>query len=333
MQMPGTIVHISEAEIRAHVDADAIIAAVEQAFVSLASGDGALFDIVIGNGSDPTHFFAIKSGRDAATGVIGLKAGSYNPGNIARGLPAHTSTTLLFDDVTGFPVALVDANYLNGIRTAAANAVATRRLAREDARTLSVIGFGAQAVFEVEAVLRVRAIDVILAGGRSTARAADFAAAVWERTGRAVEILSIEEAARRADILVTVTSAGEPLVMREWLRPGVHISAMGADNVGKQELDPVILRDAEVFVDAMPQAAIMGECQHGVAAGYLDPAVLSRRTMGDLVSGKAAGRSSPDAITVFDSSGTAIQDIAAAQAAMRIVLAARAATTDQGMRA
>jgi len=325
-----SLIHITDEEIRRHVRFSVVLPAIERAFVAFDQGKSAIFDIVRGSGTDPEHFFAIKSGRDSSIPFIGLKAGSYNPSNLARGMPAHTSTTLLFDDATGAPLAVVDADYLNGMRTAAANAAAVRRLARADARTLGVVGFGAQAVFEIEAVLHVRAIERIVAAGRSPARFAAFAEAVSSRTGRAVEMATVEEVARMSDVLVTVTSSTAPIIQRDWIGPGTHISAMGADNVGKQELDPHILRDASVYIDAMPQAATIGECQHAVSAGYLDPAKLAEQTLGGLVSGRIEGRTSDATITVFDSSGTAIQDIAAAHAAMSAVLAARNQSAGEG---
>lgn len=317
------LIHITEEEICLHVSFPIVLEAIERAFAALDAGNSAIFDVVRGTGTDPDHFFAIKSGRDSSIPLIGLKAGSYNPPNLARGMPAHTSTTLLFDDFTGAPIAVVDANYLNGMRTASANAAAVRRLGRKDARTLGVIGFGAQAVFEIEAMLHVLPIDRVVVAGRSPERFDKFAEAVKLRTSREIEMATIEDATGMSDILVTVTGSTAPIVRREWIKAGTHISAMGADNVGKQELDPLILRDAAVYVDAMPQAAIIGECQHAVAAGLLDRAALAGQTLGGLISGRITGRTSDEMITVFDSSGIAIQDIAAAYAAMSTVLTAR----------
>jgi len=317
------LIHITEEEIRRHVGFPIVLEAIERAFLAFDGGNSAVFDVVRGTGTNPDHFFAIKSGRDSSIPLIGLKAGSYNPPNLARGMPAHTSTTLLFDDSTGAPIAVVDANYLNGMRTASADAAAVRRLAREDARTLGVVGFGAQAVFEIEAVLHVRRIERVVVAGRSPEQFDKFAEAVKLRTGSEIEMASIEDVTRMSDILVTVTGATAPIIRREWIKAGTHVSAMGADNVGKQELDPLILRDAAVYIDAMPQAAIIGECQHAVAVGFLDRAALAEQTLGGLISGRIAGRTSDEMITVFDSSGIAVQDIAAAYAAMSTVLAAR----------
>lgn len=311
---------ISDDDVRRHVSFPAVLEAVERAFQALHTGQSAVFEVARGAGGGADHYFAVKSGRDGSIPMLGVKAGSYLPHNAQRGLAAHTSTTLLIDDTTGRPVALVEANYLNGWRTAAANALAVQALARSDASTLGIVGIGGQAVFEVLAVAHVRPIRRILAAGRSPDRRRRFEMAVKARLDVAIEFLDIESVCRSADVLVTVTPARQPLVRAEWISPGVHISAMGADDVGKQELDPELVAQARVVVDHPPQAARIGELQHLVRAGRCTTADLARTTMGGLLSGAHQGRESPDDITVFDSSGLAIQDIAAAHAALECVV-------------
>jgi alanine dehydrogenase len=314
---------VTDAMIRDHVRLPAIVGAIERAFGALENGASAIFDVARGTGTDPSHFFAVKSGRDGSIPAIGLKAGSYNPANLQRGKPAHTSTTMLIGDEDGEPYAIVEANYLNGMRTAAADALAVRTLSRPDATTLSVVGWGAQAVFEVEAVAAERPIRRVLACGRDAARGAAFRCAVAERCGLQVECVNIETAVRAADILVTVTASRSPLFPADWVRPGTHVSAMGADDVGKQELPVELVGSARLFVDHPPQARLIGETQHAWTAGLVSAKALAKHTLGALLLGRVAGRTSDDEITVFDSSGIAIQDIAAAQAAVEIVRSLR----------
>lgn len=315
---------ITTAQIQQHVPLSAIITATEQAFVALGRGDSALFPVISGLGFDPTHSLAVKSGRDGSTGLLGVKAASYKSSNRTRGLAAHTSNTMLIDDATAAVIAVVEADYLNGMRTAASNAVATHRLARDDAHILVVIGLGAQAVFEVEAMLAIRQIDRIIAVRRSVESDRRFAAAVAERTGRAVEFAEAEAAVRQADIIVTVTPSSHPLLDQDWVRPGTHVSAMGADDVGKQELPVALVAAATLVVDHPEQAAEIGEAQHVVARRLLSMETLRRNSLGALLDGKTMGRSTADEITIFDSSGTAIQDIAAAATALKLVQAAEA---------
>jgi ornithine cyclodeaminase len=314
---------VSEDEVRRWVGFEPVMAAVKRAFVALGEGRSAVFPTSLGSGSDPRHFFASKSGRDGASGMLGVKAGSYNPANISHGRPAHTSTTMLFDDATGALVGIVEANYLNSIRTAAADGVATDLLARPDARVLGVIGLGPQAETEMLAVCAVRPITRILAASRNPSSDARFAANVAILTGVRVEMRSAEEVVRNADILVTVTPATRPVIEAEWVRPGTHISAMGADNVGKQELPVALVARASLVVDWAGQAARIGEAQHIVAESLTTVEELESRSLGRLLARKEAGRRDPEEITIFDSSGLAIQDIAAAAAALSIVQARR----------
>lgn len=318
------MIFISDDEVRRHVPFTAVMAAVEKAFIALDAGESRLFDVVRGSGGGREHFFAVKSARDGSIPVLGLKAGSYAPENHARGLPAHTSTTLLIDDATGRPCALVEADYLNGLRTSAADALAVRALARADAETLGLVGTGGQAVFEALAVAHVRAIRRILAVGADPARRRAFEHAVRERLDVRIEFTDVESAARRADILVTVTPARAPLVRAAWVRPGTHVSAMGADDVGKQELDVELVARASLWVDDPAQAARIGETQHALRAGRVTLESLRARTLGRLLREPSAPVRAAADVTVFDSSGLAIQDLAAAHAALLCVTGARA---------
>lgn len=313
------IVLITDEDVRRHVDFATVLSAVEKAFVALAEGQSTVFDVVSGKGGGEDHFFAIKSARDSSLPALGLKVGSYAPANAARGLPAHSSLTVLVDDLTGRAYAVVEANYLNGMRTAAADALAVRELARPDARTLGIIGTGDQAIWEAVAVAHVRPIERILAVGASARRREAFAAALAERLGVTPEFVAAETAARHADVLVTVTPARAPLIEPEWVRPGTHISAMGADDRGKQELPVALLREADLWVDHPAQAVRIGETQHLAAAGLTSAGELEGRSLGHLLRPGFEYVRDPAAVTVFDSSGVAVQDLAAAHAALESV--------------
>jgi len=292
--------------------ADAI-EAIEQAFVSLERGRAEVFPVTVGHGGAPDTMFAVKSGLIRDGGLVGLKVGSYWPGNRQAGLPSHGATTLFLDDATGRPAALVSSTYLTGIRTAAADAVAVRRLARADAETLAIVGAGHQAWFDLLAVCEVRPIRRLRVWNRDPARAAAFAARAQTDLGLDSAAVSLEAAVRDADIVITATAASQPLVQSEWIRPGTHISAMGADSVGKQELDPALVAAGFLYADVVRQALTIGEFQVAARAGAIVEADI--RTLGSaLVSG--VGRVARDDITIFDSSGTAIQDLAIAALAV-----------------
>lgn len=293
--------------------------AVADALVAAARGEAQLNPVVIGKGLEDGQSFSIKSGAARGAALVGLKVGSYWPGAEHFGLARHGSTVLLLDVATGRLRALVEAARLNGPRTAAADAVACDRLARSDAATLGVIGAGHQAIHEIRAVCAVRAIERVCITSRDRARAERLAAELGGIAGE-VRAAGLEETVRRADILVTVTNATAPLFDDDWVRPGTHISAMGADQAGKQELPPALLRRAACFCDLPSQSLAIGEFQH--VADAVRAGEIALAAIGDVVSGAAAGRPSRDAITVFDSSGLAVQDLYVAQAVLDAAAAA-----------
>ncbi|WP_174274295.1 ornithine cyclodeaminase family protein [Sphingomonas bacterium] len=304
---------LTEADCAKLVDAVDAHVAVARGFVAVARGEALIFPPLVGRGSDPNTRFGVKAAVDLARQLPGLKIGSYWPGNRALGLPSHGSTTILLDDVTGQPFALVAATYLNALRTAAADAVAVEQLARADADTVALIGAGKQAWFDLAAIRRVRPIAAVRVFNRNTVGAEELAARV-RGSGLDARVCSIEEAVRGAAIVITTTAAREPLVRAEWISPGTHVSAMGADGPGKQELDPALVAAAILFADLPAQAAAIGECQHASSAGLIDPASIT--AIGDVLDGRAASRTDPAAITLFDSSGIAIQDLAIAHVAV-----------------
>ena len=246
-----------------------------------------------------------------AWNIAGMKNVSVHPEN--ADVPAVMATISLFDPETGFPLAIMDGTFITMMRTGAAGGVAARHLAREDARAAAFIGAGIQAEAQLEAlkvtrpgISRVTVYD--LKGERMKAFAAAAAARHGLETSPAA---SVEEAVKGADVVVTTTPARSPVVRSEFVRPGTHINAIGADARGKQELDPAILTRAKVVVDSWEQASKSGEINVSVAGGMIGPGDL-HGDIGEVVTGKKPGRESPDEITVFDSTGLAIQDVAVA---------------------
>lgn len=291
------MIFLSEEETRALVTRELAYDAARSALLEAADG-GVLFPAVVGHGSSPANRFTVKSG--AAAGAAGVKIGSYWPGNTARGLPRHNSVILLFDQAEGRIGAVVEAGYANAFRTAAADAVAADVLARPDARSLAVFGTGPQAWHECVALARVRELSVVHVVARDADRGARFVADLAAE-GLPAVLTGPEEACRSADVIVTATTARAPLFEAEWVRPGTHVASMGSDAKGKQELPVALLASARLFCDWPAQSVVIGEFQH-VPDGR--PTAL-----GDVLAGRAAGRSSADDVTVFDSSGIALQDL------------------------
>ena len=308
---------VSEQTARTLVSIDDAIAAVEACFVALETGDGTVFPVVSEHGTSPRSSMVLKSGclRTGDDVMLGVKLGTYWPDNVAAGLESHGSTVLLIDDATGMPRALVGASHLTALRTAAADAVAVKYLAAPDAETLGIVGAGHQARFELQAVARVRSIARVRIWARDAERAAAFAAEARVAGFADVAAASLEETVSTSRIVVAVTSAHEPLVQREWVAAGTHVSSMGSDIVGKQELDPQLVASSTLFADVVAQALTIGEFQHAAAAGSIDASRV--RAIGEVAAGRAPGRTRSDEITVFDSSGVAAQDLAIAHVALR----------------
>jgi len=303
---------VSEATVRSIVTRQLAFDSVRSAFEAVASDRANVFDVVIGTGLNDGEAFAIKSGNDSNGKTVGFKCGTYWAGNNKKGLASHGSTILLLDPDTGFPKVLVNASYLNGYRTAAANAVAVSNLALPGAEVLGIIGAGQQAEQEIRAVAEVRALSLIKISTRSDARA-NWIADRLEDLDIEMRFTSAEDAVRDSDIVTTVTPSETPLVLDEWVGQGTHISAMGADDVGKHELDAAIVTRASLFADYPQQSIVIGEFQHAFGEGLIKSAD-EICALGSVTMGASPGRTSDGEITVFDSSGIAIQDLMVAEA-------------------
>lgn len=246
--------------------------------------------------------------------AVSVKWVCSHPGNPARhGLPTVIGTLILSDPATGFPLSVMDATVLTAFRTGAAAAVATRALAREDARTLGIVGAGIQAAYQVAAISHVRRLSrVVLADARP--EAAEVLARRVKASAPNLEVAvgPIAEAAAQ-DVVCTLTPVYKPIVKAEWIGDGAHVNALGADAAGKQELDPAILSDAIIFVDDWEQATHSGEVNVPLTTGELRREHI-RGTLGAVLEGAIPGRSTPRELTVFDSTGLAIQDAAVARA-------------------
>jgi alanine dehydrogenase len=244
--------------------------------------------------------------------IAGVKNVNVHPDNL--GLPSVMATITLFDPETGFPLAIMDGTHITNMRTGAAGGVAAKYLSREDSKTASFIGAGEQAKTQLEALLVARpGIEKIIVydPDMTSLEAFDKHA---EKIGFCIGVewaSSIELAVREADILTTTTPSRSPVVKAEWVQPGTHINAIGADAKGKQEVEDEVLRHAKIVIDDWKQASHSGEINVPVSKGLLKKENV-HADIGEIMTGKKAGRENPEEVTVFDSTGLAIQDIACA---------------------
>lgn len=318
--------------------ADAIDA-VEDAYVQKAKGTGVAWPMVYEAFTPGEADMDIRSGELAGSGLFGLKLTAWFGANPQRGLPEIFGTVLLCDDRTGEPLALVNGSALTGMRTGAAGALGIAHLARADTRTLLVCGAGHQAAFQIAAtlILRPEIAKVMVWDPRHAtaplarveqirAQVARLLADAGASSETRIEAVADGKAAvGAADAIVTMTPATEPFIEADWVRPGTHLSCVGADMPGKQEIASDLAAAARLFCDDRAQSISSGEFEVPVAHG----AFAAERIVeiGEVIAGTVPGRTSESDITVFDTSGIAVQDLASAKTAYDRAIDAGLGTT------
>ncbi len=257
---------------------------------------------------------------------FGVKLVSLFPDNPTRGLSSHLGAFILFDAVTGQVTAMMDASLLTAIRTAAASAVATRALARPDASTLAIVGYGEQAEHHLDAICAVRDIETVNVAGRDAVKAAAFCETALNRHPKLQfnAGTDVRAAVKQADIICTVTASLTPVLHHAWLAEGCHVNVVGSSIPSMREVDDVLVLKSSVWVDYLPSAlAQAGEIVDLIAAQRYSAGALNGE-IGQLLNGDIVGRTSPREQTVYRSLGIAAQDLAAAQFVLT-------AATERGM--
>ena len=303
---------ISEAVCQQVVGRPEAFIAVESVFAAMAKGAAYNFPVVREAIGHADALYGFKSGFDRAGMTLGVKSGGYWPGNTAINLTNHQSTILLFDPDTGQLKSLVGGNYLTAMRTAASSAVSIAHLARRDAKVLGMVGAGHQSTFQLRAALEQRNFERVIAWNPSP-KHLERLAKVCNELELPFEAVDREQLGAQADVIITITSAFEPLMMSAWIKPGTHIACMGTDTMGKQEVDPQLLVAATVFTDEITQSISIGEAQHAITSGAIKSEDIV--AIGEVINGVHPGRRSDKEITLFDGTGVGLQDLAVAQAA------------------
>jgi len=238
--------------------------------------------------------------------MAGTKIVNVHPDNSSKGLPTVMAVIILNDAQTGLPLVLMDGTYITCMRTGAAGAVAVKYLAREDTSTLGIVGAGQQALSQIAAISKVRKIDEIFVYDINPGNIKKLAKRL-EELEIEIQEASIEKAAS-SDILVTITPSREAIIKKEWISPGAHINAIGADAQGKQEIESAILKEGKIVIDDWEQASHSGEINVPLSKGILKREDI-HACLGEVISGLKPGRENKEEITIFDSTGLAIQDL------------------------
>jgi ornithine cyclodeaminase/alanine dehydrogenase-like protein (mu-crystallin family) len=303
---------LSREDVERLLTPDACIEAIEDAFRQLAEGKvppPGILGMHAGEGS-----FHVKAGfltLDRAYFAAKLNA-NFPQNGAKHGLPTIQGAVILCDAGNGVPLAIMDSISITALRTAAATAVAARYLAPEECDTALVCGCGGQGEAQLRALLRVHRPRRVLTYDQDSRKAAAFAAAMGKALGIATApALDLAEAVRESRIVITCTTARRFFITREMVRPGTFIAAVGADHEQKQEIEPRLLSEAKLVTDVTDQACKIGDLHHALVAGVMTRDGVHAE-LGDVVAGRKPGRVAQDEIIVFDSTGTGLQDVAAA---------------------
>jgi len=261
------------------------------------------------------RLFGIMPGAMGGDGPFGAKLISIFAGNAAKGRQSHQGLVVLFDPETGAPVCVVDAGEITAIRTAAASAVATDALARADAGDLAILGTGEQAASHIRAIAKVRPLRSITIWGRRIEQATALAAEINSELGiPTLAAAEVRDAVAGADIICTVTSAAEPILMGAWIRPGTHLNLVGSSHAGPVEVDNDLVVRSRFIADSREGVLAQGaEFRRAREAGLITDAHIVGE-IGEVLAGTLAGRQSPDKITAYKSLGHVVQDLASAWA-------------------
>ncbi|MFJ8111839.1 ornithine cyclodeaminase family protein [Streptomyces sp. NPDC096132] len=318
--MPQHLLH-SASRIREAVDIADLIEPVAEAFIAFSGTDGAQAPVMVlplGDGAD-SH---IKAAHLPGRRPFVVKVANWFPGNRRQGLPEGGGFVALFDAATGAVTAVLeDEHHLSDVRTAAAGAVSARALARPDATRAAVLGTGRQAYLQARALTHVRPVRHLTVWGRDPRKAADLAARLRQELPDTdtTPTPDAETAVRHADIIVTATACTTPVLHGAWLAEGVHITAVGADDAVKRELDGACLRRATgVFVDSRDLNLRYGDLRAAIAHGEATPHRIDGE-LGDVLSGRVPGRRSPADITIAKLIGIGAQDLTTAETALALL--------------
>ncbi len=316
----GTLL-LTRSDVTGLLDLRECIAAVEEAFRLHATGKAGQPG-VLGIHVEDGGFHVKAAALTLERPYFAAKLNANFPQNGPRlGLPTIRGVLALCDASDGAPLAVMDSMSITALRTAAASAVAAKYLARERCETALIVGCGAQAPAQLRALCLVRKPRRILACDPDTGKATAFAAAMSTELAIPVTpVAGLAQAVAASDILITCTTASRFFITRDMVKPGTFIAAVGADSENKQEMDPQLLANCTVVADLLEQCCAIGDLRHAIVAGLMSPRDVHAQ-LGEIVAGTKRGRARDDEIIVFDSTGTALQDVAAAAVVYRRALA------------
>ena len=305
---------LSEKEVQSLIAIDELIVALKKAHIQYSAGKAVMpVRLVVALPQIGGRITSMPGFLDEDK-ALGMKVVTYFQDNPQRELPAILATVMLFSSETGKMIAAMDGTYITTIRTACASAMATQALANPETAVLGILGAGVQARAHIQALSRVRKLKKIKIFSPSGKTALTIKNEMEQSAGVGIEVAkNAEDTVRESDLLVTVTTAQDPIVKAEWLKPGVHINAVGSHRPDVREIDGATMARSKIVVDS--RAAIMGECGDILLAIKENTITETNlhAEIGEVLAGTKPGRSTSNEITLYKSVGIAIQDVAAAQ--------------------
>lgn len=315
--MSQTFRLLSEAQVKSVLPMADLIQVMEEAIARFSAGQALQPVRTVLMVGPAKAYFGVMPAYMEEPERLGVKLVTVFGTNETRGLPSHLATVLLLDPETGALVAVMDGRYVTEARTAAVSAVSARHLSRPDARRLAIIGTGVQARSHLEAIAEVRPLDDARVWSPRPASRERFVHDMADHLpGRLRAVDSADQAVRDADLVVLATSSPVPVIESDWLADGAHVMAVGACRPDQREMDPALVARARLFVDSRAAAVVeSGDVVMNVADGLFTEAHIVAE-LGEVVLGRAEGRTSSRSITIFKSLGMAVEDVAAAGLAL-----------------
>ena len=305
-----------------------VIDVVENVYRSKSEDKATVFPLIFHEFDPGVADMDIKSGWLKDEEIFGLKLVSWFGENIKKNLPALVGLIMVVDSTTGAPIGILDGGHITGIRTGASGSLGAKYLAREDSQTLLMVGTGHVSTFQIAAMIELfpKLEKVLLYNPNNLQKAEEMAENISATLNNDLSIdvkgkvefipvSDIEKATGKSDIIITATPSKEPLIMKEWVKPGTHFSCIGADMSGKQEIDANLFKGARIFTDDTPQSIDVGEIEIPLSLGTMSKDEIAGE-IGDIITGKTPGRENAEQITIFDATGTALLDLATAKLAL-----------------
>ncbi|KJS23627.1 MAG: hypothetical protein VR72_00510 [Clostridiaceae bacterium BRH_c20a] len=304
------VIVLTDRDVEELVTFEETMVMVEKAFADFQQGLSEVFPVVREEIKKHQGIFGVKSGYLTEDEILGFKAGGFWLKNMEKGITNHQSTMVLFDPFTGQPKALIAANYITKIRTAALGAVGCKYLARKDSKVLTVVGAGLQGRNQLLATLKVlpniEKVQVYDISGKFAKKMVEDMDGLIKQ-----EIIFIEDAEKvcqNADVILTTTPSYQYIVKAQWIKEGSHLNCIGTDTKGKQEIDPQIFSKAKIVVDNLAQCITIGETQHAYNQGLISEKDIFAE-IGEVILGRKPGRTNEKEITIFDTTGVTVQDL------------------------